>query len=99
MAGYARDWPQSRGIFINNNKNLYIWCNYLEHLHLISVQNDGNILQAFKRLFDCEEKLESLIKQRQQIFLDNVYKQQQDILSRELQFNNNNNNKSTYKIK
>ena len=25
MAGYARDWPESRGIFINNNKNLYIW--------------------------------------------------------------------------
>eukprot|EP00488_Nonionellina_sp_1-RS-2012_P004314 TRINITY_DN9660_c0_g1_i1.p1 TRINITY_DN9660_c0_g1~~TRINITY_DN9660_c0_g1_i1.p1 ORF type:complete len:220 (-),score=53.45 TRINITY_DN9660_c0_g1_i1:56-715(-) len=69
MAGYARDWPESRGIFINTNKNLYIWCNYLEHLHLISVQNDGNVLMAFKRLFDSEQKLESLMKQRQEIFL------------------------------
>jgi len=88
MAGYARDWPESRGIFINHNKNLYIWCNYLEHLHMISTQNDGNILMAFKRLFDSEQKLESLVKQRQQKFLSDLKQKQQEIIRKESDFSN-----------
>lgn len=57
LAGYTRDWPESRGVFINYKKNLYMWVNYLEHLHMIAVQNDGNILLAFKRLFQSEKQL------------------------------------------
>ena len=57
LAGYARDWPESRGLFVNNAKTLYIWLNYLEHIHLLSVQNDNNILLAFKLLSDAHNQL------------------------------------------
>ena len=27
MAGYARDWPESRGIFMNSAQSLSVWVN------------------------------------------------------------------------
>jgi len=61
-AGLNRDWPEGRGIFHNHDKTFLVWINEEDQLRIISMQQDGDIKQAFTRLCDAlaeiGEKLE-----------------------------------------
>ena len=35
-SGIARDWPDGRAVFVNNDKNLFAWINQKDHLRFIS---------------------------------------------------------------
>lgn len=48
-AGMARDWPDARGIWHNDNKTFLIWVNEEDHLRVISMQKAGNMKEVFKR--------------------------------------------------
>merc|ERR1719201_3042663 len=39
-SGMSRHWPDGRGIFHNNNKNLFVWLNEEDHLRIVSMQGD-----------------------------------------------------------
>ncbi len=49
-AGLNRDWPESRGIFHNNDRTFSAWVNEEDHLRVISMQIGGDIKQVFTRL-------------------------------------------------
>ena len=34
----GRHWPDGRGIFCNDNKNLFVWLNEEDHLRIVSMQ-------------------------------------------------------------
>ena len=36
--GMNRDWPNGRGIFINNDKTFMVWVNEEDHLRFISME-------------------------------------------------------------
>ena len=46
MVGMARDWPDARGIWHNDNKNFLVWVNEEDHSRVISMQNDGNMKEV-----------------------------------------------------
>lgn len=48
-AGMARDWPDGRGIWHNDNKTFLVWVNEEDHLRVISMQQGGNMKEVFKR--------------------------------------------------
>jgi creatine kinase len=48
-AGAARFWPESRGIFHNDNKTALAWCNEEDHCRIISMSNGGNVKAVFAR--------------------------------------------------
>jgi len=48
-AGMARDWPDARGIWHNDNKDFLVWINEEDHLRIISMQKGGNISEVFHR--------------------------------------------------
>lgn len=48
--GAARYWPLHRGIYYNKDENLNIWVNEEDHLRLVSLQPNGDIVTAFNRL-------------------------------------------------
>jgi creatine kinase len=50
--GMARDWPDGRGIFHNDDKNFLVWINEEDHLRVISMEKTGNIKRVFQRF--CE---------------------------------------------
>ena len=52
-AGLNRDWPEGRGIFHNHEKTFLVWINEEDQLRIISMQQGGNIKQAFTRLCDA----------------------------------------------
>ena len=39
-SGMGRHWPDGRGIFCNNNNNLFVWLNEEDHLRIVSMQGD-----------------------------------------------------------
>jgi len=39
-AGMARHWPDGRGVFHNDGKNLFVWVGEEDHLRIVSMQGD-----------------------------------------------------------
>lgn len=39
-SGMGRHWPDGRGIFHNNDQNLFVWLNEEDHLRIVSMQGD-----------------------------------------------------------
>jgi len=39
-SGMARHWPDARGVFHNNEKNLFIWFGEEDHMRIVSMQGD-----------------------------------------------------------
>jgi len=42
-SGMARDWPDARGIWHNDDKNFLVWVNEEDHSRVISMEKGGNI--------------------------------------------------------
>jgi len=57
-AGLARDWPQARGIFLTDNRRLAVCCNMEDHMQFVSLQQGGDMKEAFARLVLALELVE-----------------------------------------
>ncbi|KAG7351987.1 arginine kinase [Nitzschia inconspicua] len=65
-ANIGRDWPDARGIFLNNveKPDLVMWINKEDHLRIFSMSNGGDLLAVFTRLSRALAKLEESLKKR-----------------------------------
>jgi len=61
-SGMARDWPDGRGIWHNDEKSFLVWVNEEDHLRVISMQKDSDIKAVFKRFCEGLSKFEKAIK-------------------------------------
>lgn len=61
-AGMARDWPDARGIWHNDEKTFLVWVNEEDHLRVISMQKDGNMKEVFRRFCQGLNKVEGAMK-------------------------------------
>ncbi|KAJ7987061.1 hypothetical protein DPEC_G00334850 [Dallia pectoralis] len=60
----ARDWPDGRGIWHNNEKTFLIWVNEEDHTRVISMEKGGNMKRVFERFCRGLQQVEKLIKER-----------------------------------
>ncbi|XP_039176713.1 creatine kinase S-type, mitochondrial [Crotalus tigris] len=63
-AGMARDWPDARGIWHNNDKTFLIWINEEDHIRVISMEKGGNMKRVFERFCRGLIEVERLIKEQ-----------------------------------
>ena len=60
-SGMARDWPNGRGIWLNESKDFLVWINEEDHTRIISMETGGNIKRTFERfcigLKEVEEQI------------------------------------------
>merc|ERR1719258_73804 len=67
-SGMGRHWPDGRGIFCNDNKNLFVWLNEEDHLRIVSKQGSRSgpttegkqikeVFSRFIRACDCVQKV------------------------------------------
>ncbi|XP_056613285.1 creatine kinase, muscle b isoform X3 [Triplophysa dalaica] len=70
-AGMARDWPDGRGIWHNDNKTFLVWVNEEDHLRVISMQQGGNMKEVFKRFCTGLQKIEDVFKKHNHGFMWN----------------------------
>merc|ERR1712212_1011244 len=62
-SGMARDWPDARGIWHNDDKNFLVWINEEDHLRVISMQKDGDMQACWKRWTAGLQQFETYIKE------------------------------------
>ncbi|KFP69470.1 Creatine kinase B-type [Acanthisitta chloris] len=72
-SGMARDWPDARGIWHNDNKTFLVWINEEDHLRVISMQKGGNMKEVFNRFCTGLTKIESLFKSQNYEFMWNPH--------------------------
>ena len=60
----ARDWPDARGIWHNDEKNFLIWVNEEDHYRVISMQKGGNMREVFTRFCNGLNKVEAAMKSK-----------------------------------
>eukprot|EP00747_Dinoflagellata_sp_TGD_P029629 gnl/TRDRNA2_/TRDRNA2_134031_c0_seq1.p1 gnl/TRDRNA2_/TRDRNA2_134031_c0~~gnl/TRDRNA2_/TRDRNA2_134031_c0_seq1.p1 ORF type:complete len:582 (-),score=90.82 gnl/TRDRNA2_/TRDRNA2_134031_c0_seq1:46-1791(-) len=48
--GLGRDWPQGRGIFASQTREVVVWCNEEDHMRLVAMQLGSDLRAAFERL-------------------------------------------------
>jgi len=61
-AGMARDWPDARGIWHNDQKSFLVWINEEDHTRIISMQKGGNMREVFRRFCEGIQKVEDAMK-------------------------------------
>lgn len=72
-AGMARDWPDARGIFHNNEKNFLVWVNEEDHTRVISMQKGGNMQEVFTRFCTGLKLFEGAMKSKDHTFMWNEH--------------------------
>uniref|UniRef100_A0A3Q2D1K7 creatine kinase n=1 Tax=Cyprinodon variegatus TaxID=28743 RepID=A0A3Q2D1K7_CYPVA len=72
-AGMARDWPDGRGIWHNDNKTFLVWVNEEDHLRVISMQKGGNMKEVFRRFCVGLQKIEEIFKKHNHGFMWNEH--------------------------
>ena len=72
-AGMARDWPDARGIFHNNEKTFLVWINEEDHARVISMEKGGNMKSVFSRFCEGLSKVEASVKKQGYDFMWNQH--------------------------
>ncbi|NXI63145.1 KCRB kinase, partial [Anseranas semipalmata] len=72
-SGMARDWPDARGIWHNDNKTFLVWINEEDHLRVISMQKGGNMKEVFTRFCNGLTQIENLFKSKNYEFMWNPH--------------------------
>ncbi|KAJ8280711.1 hypothetical protein GJAV_G00058060 [Gymnothorax javanicus] len=72
-AGMARDWPDARGIWHNDNKTFLVWVNEEDHLRVISMQKGGNMKEVFRRFCVGLQRIEEIFKKHDHGFMWNQH--------------------------
>merc|ERR1712151_573454 len=70
-SGMGRHWPDARGIFANDQKNLFVWLNEEDHMRIISMQKGADIKQVFVRFCTAVNKVEEVVKAEGYDFMHN----------------------------
>merc|ERR1712018_782834 len=70
-AGMARDWPDARGVWHNDDKSFLVWVNEEDHLRVISMQKDHNMQEVFRRFCQGLTKFEDAMKAKGHDFMHN----------------------------
>jgi len=61
-AGMARDWPDGRGFFLSDDRNLIVWVNEEDHARIVSMQKGGDIEAVWKRFAGACNEIEAAMK-------------------------------------
>nr|XP_026693351.1 creatine kinase, flagellar-like isoform X2 [Ciona intestinalis] len=72
-SGMARDWPDARGIWHNDEKNFLVWVNEEDHMRIISMEKGGNMKAVFQRFCDGLQKVEATISTNGHSFMWNQH--------------------------
>merc|ERR1719375_2871585 len=78
-SGMARHWPDARGIFHNDQQNLFVWVNEEDHLRIVSMQgqrakptHEGKqIKEVTARFIRACNEVDKVLKQEGSTFMHN----------------------------
>ncbi|XP_033121064.1 arginine kinase-like [Anneissia japonica] len=71
--GMARDFPDGRGIWHNDEKNFLVWINEEDHTRIISMEKGGNMKAVFERFCKGLKEVEKHIQDNGKEFMWNEH--------------------------
>jgi creatine kinase len=69
--GMARDWPDGRGVYLNETKNFIVWANEEDHMRIVSMQMDGDMKAVFTRFCTATNQIEKNMKEMGKEYMHN----------------------------
>merc|ERR1712072_50282 len=78
-SGMGRHWPDGRGIFCNEGRNLFVWVGEEDHLRIVSMQGDRSkptpegkkIKEVFGRFIRACDEVQKVLKEEGYDFMHN----------------------------
>merc|ERR1711998_269050 len=61
-SGCGREWPDARGIFHNDAKNLFVWVSEEDHMRIVSMEKGDNIKAIFTRFANATKAIQESLK-------------------------------------
>ena len=61
-SGCGRHWPDARGIYHNNDKNLFVWVNEEDHLRIVSMEKGDNVRVIIERFAVATKAIQECLK-------------------------------------
>ena len=62
-AGMGRHWPDARGIFHNNDENLFVWINEEDHMRIVSMEKGADIKRIFTRFSNAAHQIQTVLSE------------------------------------
>eukprot|EP00929_Paragymnodinium_shiwhaense_P008587 TRINITY_DN112544_c0_g1_i1.p1 TRINITY_DN112544_c0_g1~~TRINITY_DN112544_c0_g1_i1.p1 ORF type:complete len:1423 (-),score=292.96 TRINITY_DN112544_c0_g1_i1:132-4400(-) len=56
-SGFARDWPEARGVFASGDRELAVWVNESDHIRILAREKSSDFKRAFTRFMTAEATL------------------------------------------
>jgi len=61
-SGCGRHWPDARGIFHNNDQNLFVWVNEEDQMRIVSMEKGDNVKQIIERFAKATTEIQKCLK-------------------------------------
>merc|ERR1719219_1617612 len=61
-SGMGRHWPDARGIYHNNDKNLFVWLNEEDHMRIVSMQKGDDVREVTARFIRACDAVQKVLK-------------------------------------
>lgn len=61
-SGFSRDWPDARGIYVDESGSTCLWINETDHLRMTVVKEGANVKGAFGRIRHLHDRLQELLQ-------------------------------------
>merc|ERR1719396_220278 len=69
--GMGRHWPDARGIFHNDEKNLFVWVNEEDQMRIVSMEKGDNIKRIIERFALGTSQIQKVLKEQGHDFMHN----------------------------
>ena len=70
-SGCGRHWPDARGIFHNDNENLFVWVNEEDQMRIVSMEKGDNIRAIIERFSTATAQIQKCLKEQGHDFMHN----------------------------
>merc|ERR1711970_659319 len=68
-SGCGRHWPDARGIFENDQQNLYVWVNEEDQMRIVSMEKGDNIKAIITRFANATSTIQKVMQQEGHDFM------------------------------
>ena len=62
MSTSGRHWPDARGIFHNNDENLFVWVNEEDQMRIVSMEKGDNVKRIIERFAKATSTIQTCLK-------------------------------------
>jgi len=72
-SGCGRHWPDARGIFHNNDENLFVWVNEEDQMRIVSMEKGDNVKRIIERFAKATSTIQDCLKKEGSDFMHNEH--------------------------